>query len=40
MSVELKNVSLEYPLLNEKRRDFRSTIMSLISKKKWKTQNF
>jgi ABC-type polysaccharide/polyol phosphate transport system ATPase subunit len=40
MSIELKNVSLVYPLLNEKKRDFRSTIISLISKKKIKDSKF
>jgi ABC-type polysaccharide/polyol phosphate transport system ATPase subunit len=40
MSIELKNVSLVYPLLNEKKRDFRSTIVSLISKKKIKDSKF
>ncbi len=40
MSIELKNVSLEYPLFNEKRRDFRSKIISLISKKEIKDTKF
>ena len=40
MPVELKNVSLEYPLLNEKSRDLRSKIISLINKKNIKDSKF